>query len=465
MRVLSSHVFRAYDIRGLVDVDFDPEWVNCLGLACGTLFQDRGQTLCVVGRDCRASSAVYRDALVRGLTATGMRVLDVGMVPTPLLYFAVKHLGARAGVMITASHNPSEYNGFKVWCGESTLHSGDIMALHDLMDAGRFVSGQGSCETRDIAGAYYADVASRVRASRPLKVVVDGGNGAGGEYCVELLRRLGADVTPLFCEPDGSFPNHHPDPVVEANMTALQAKVREIGADLGVGLDGDADRIGAVDEKGRLLYGDELLALFGREVAARKPGAVILGDVKCSHRLFRDIDAHGGKGEMAATGHSLMKARMREVGAELGGEMSGHMFFADRWHGFDDALYAAARLLEIVSAANAPFSTLLGWPSSAVTPEIHMPCPEEAKFNVVRKAGEYFRGRIPMLEIDGVRLTFPDGWALVRASNTQPVLVLRFEAESEKRLAEIRDILEKPLAGWVAEAAAEAGRALPAGKG
>ncbi len=455
MRAISSHVFRAYDIRGLVDVDFDPEWVFCLGRACGTLFQERGNSLCVVGRDCRASSPGYRDALVRGLMETGMQVLDVGMVPTPLLYFGVKHLGAKAGVMITASHNPAEYNGFKVWCGESTLYSEGITALRELMEKGNFASGKGACEMRDIVPAYYDDVTSRVRLSRPLKVVVDGGNGAGGEYCVELLRRLGATVTPLFCEPDGAFPNHHPDPVVEENMTTLQAKVREVGADVGIGLDGDADRIGAVDETGRLFYGDELLALFGREVASRKPGAVVLGDVKCSHRLFRDIDEHGGKGEMSATGHSLMKARMREVGAELGGEMSGHMFFADRWYGFDDALYAAARLLEIVASSDRPFSTLLGWPHSFVTPEIHMPCPEEAKFAVVQKAKEYFRGRMPMLEIDGVRLTFPDGWALVRASNTQPVLVLRFEAESAARLAEIRDVLEKPLAGWVAEASAK----------
>ncbi len=457
MRAISSHVFRAYDIRGLVGVDFDEEWVECLGRACGTLFQDRGRTFCVVGRDCRPSSPLYRDALVRGLAATGMAVADVGMAPTPLLYFAVKHLAAGAGVMITASHNPSEYNGFKVWCGESTLYDADITALRVLMEKGEFARGAGRCEPRDIVPAYYADVASRVRLARPLKVVVDGGNGAGGEYCVELLRRLGADVVPLFCEPDGLFPHHHPDPVVEKNMAALQDMVRKTGADAGIGLDGDADRIGAVDETGRLFYGDELLALFGREVVSRKPGAVILGDVKCSHRLFRDIDAHGGKGEMAATGHSLMKARMRETGAELGGEMSGHMFFADRWYGFDDALYASARLLEILAAADRPFSALLNWPPSVVTPEIHMPCPEEAKFAVVQKAREHFRGRVPMLEIDGVRLTFPDGWALVRASNTQPALVLRFEAESEKRLEEIRALLEEPLARWVAEASAGRG--------
>ena len=458
--LLPAHVFRAYDIRGFVDTDFTETKVFCLGQACGTLFQDRGETRCAVGRDCRASSPAYRTALIEGLLSTGMDVVDVGMVPTPILYFAVKHLNMRAGVMVTASHNPSEYNGFKIWSGESTLYTTDITALRDLMERGEFRTGRGLVSTLDVVPAYYEAIASRVSLStaargRPLKVVVDGGNGAGGEFCVELLTKLGAEVIPLFCEPDGSFPNHHPDPVVEANMAALKAAVLEHGADCGIGLDGDADRIGAVDETGHLFFGDELLALYAREVLSRKPGAIILGDVKCSHRLFRDIENHGGTAEMYATGHSIMKARMREIGAALGGEMSGHMFFEDRWYGFDDAIYAAARLVELLSASAAPFSSLLEWPQTFITPELHVPCPDAHKFAVVEQAKAYFRERYQVLEIDGARLVFPDGWGLVRASNTQAVLVLRFEAESQERLDAIRAIVETPLAEWIA--------ALPAG--
>ncbi|MDL2210683.1 phosphomannomutase/phosphoglucomutase [Desulfovibrio sp. OttesenSCG-928-O18] len=452
MRAIEPHVFRAYDIRGFVDVDFDAEWVHRLGLACGTAFREKGRTTAVVGRDCRASSVEYAEALIRGLTETGVSVIDVGMVPTPFVYYAVKHFDTSAGVMVTASHNPSEYNGFKVWSGESTLYNEGIDHLRQLMLGGAFASGKGAVETRDIFPLYLDDVARRVGAAKRLKVVVDGGNGAGGEYCAAMLERLGAEVVRIFCEPDGAFPNHHPDPVVEENMVQLQRRVLAEKAHFGIGLDGDGDRIGAVDETGRLLFGDELLALFAREVLARKSGAAILGDVKCSHRLFRDIERHGGKGEMCATGHSFMKARMRECNAELGGEMSGHMFFADRWYGFDDALYAAARLYEILSATDAPFSTLLQWPPSFVTPELHVACPENAKKAVMEKAGNFFRSRYDVLEIDGVRLVFPDGWGLVRASNTQPVLVLRFEAETAARLREIRNLVEEPLAAWIHDA-------------
>ena len=452
MRAIEPYVFRAYDIRGLVDIDFDAGWVRRLGLACGTAFREQGRNTAVVGRDCRASSAEYAAALIQGLVATGVSAIDVGMVPTPLVYYAVKHFGTNAGVMVTASHNPSEYNGFKVWSGESTLYNEGIDQLRLLMLGDTFATGKGAVETRDIFPAYLADVAGRVTVSKRLKVVVDGGNGAGGEYCAAMLERLGAEVVRLFCEPDGAFPNHHPDPVMEKNMVQLQQRVMAEKAHFGIGLDGDGDRIGAVDEKGRLLFGDELLALFAREVLARKPGSVILGDVKCSHRLFRDIEEHGGKGEMCATGHSFMKARMREMHAELGGEMSGHMFFADRWYGFDDALYAVARLYEILAATDAPLSALLRWPPSFVTPELHLPCRDDVKKAVMEKAGNFFRSRYDVLETDGVRLVSPDGWGLVRASNTQPVLVLRFEAETEARLREIRKLVEEPIAAWIREA-------------
>lgn len=455
MSTIERHVFRAYDIRGLVDVDFDAEWVYLLGRACGTVFKREGKTTAVVGRDCRKSSPSYAKALIRGITESGVSIVDIGMVPTPFVYYAVKLYGAGAGVMVTASHNPSEYNGFKIWCGESTLYNDGIDEMRRLMLSREFSSGEGGMETRDVFPAYRDDVTARVALTPPLKVVVDGGNGAGGEFCADLLESLGAKVVRLFCEPDGAFPNHHPDPVEEKNMEQLKAKVIAEKAHLGIGLDGDGDRIGAVDETGRLLFGDELLALFAREILKRKRGAVVLGDVKCSHRLFRDIADHGGYGEMCATGHSFMKAKMREMGAELGGEMSGHMFFSDRWYGFDDALYAAARLLEIVSGTDIPLSRQLLWPESFVTPELHMDCPEAAQKAVMAKALEFFRARYDIIETDGVRLVFPDGWGLVRASNTQPVLVLRFEAENASRLEKIRNIVEEPLGGWIAEATRE----------
>ncbi len=451
MKVVADHVFRTYDIRGLVDVDFDADWAECLGRACGAFFLEQGQTRCVVGRDCRESSPSYSRALIQGLLSTGVSVVDVGMVPTPFVYFAVKHLNCPAGVMVTASHNPSEYNGFKIWSGESTLHSGGITQLRERMLADNAPKGRGLGSELNILPAYIEAVTSRITLARPLKVVVDGGNGAGGEYCAAMLRALGAEVIPIFCEPDGRFPNHHPDPVVEANMGALQRAVREHGADAGIGLDGDADRLGVVDEKGRLMFGDELLALYARDVLSRLPGAVVIGDVKCSQRLFDDIARHGGQPEMTATGHSLIKSKILELKAPLAGEMSGHMFFGEGWYGFDDALFGAARLLRILSGTGKPFSSLLGWPPSHVTPELHLPCPESAKKPVIDRARDYFGSRYPSIQIDGIRLTFPDGWALVRASNTQPVLVLRFEDASAERLAELRELVEKPLSGWIRE--------------
>ncbi len=451
MKALSAHVFRAYDIRGIVDTDFDPEWVERLGRACGTYFVSHGHGAAVVGFDCRHSSPAYHDALVRGLLSTGVDVTSVGMVPTPVLYFAVKHLGRKAGVMITASHNPSEYNGFKVVAGESTIHGEEIRRIWELFERGEFASGHGIGCSHDIVPSYIEAITSDVHPARKLKVVVDGGNGAGGELCVEVLRRLGVEVVAQFCEPDGDFPNHHPDPVVEANMTALMERVQVERADLGIGLDGDADRLGAVDGRGRLLNGDELLSLYAREMLARRPGETVIADVKCSHRLFDDIEAHGGKPMMWITGHSVVKARMLEVGAPLAGELSGHMFFGDRWFGFDDAIYGAARLVELLAVSDVPLTDLPGWPPSHATRELHLPCPEHAKFEVVRRAQAYFCERCTINDIDGARVIFPDGWGLVRASNTQPVLVLRFEAQTPERLAEIRAFVEEPLRRWVAE--------------
>jgi phosphomannomutase/phosphoglucomutase len=455
MKQVAEHVFRAYDIRGLVDTDFDEAWVDLLGKACGAFWREQKQERCLVGYDCRRSSPAYAAALMEGLLSTGLNVVSLGMVPTPFLYFGINHLACPAGIMVTASHNPAEYNGFKIWHGISTLHSTGLSALRDRMRSGIFPRGRGLGCDCDIFPAYCDAVESRIRLSRRLKVVVDGGNGAGGLRCVALLRALGAEVVPLFCEPDGSFPHHHPDPSVEENMTDLKAGVLAEGADIGIGLDGDADRLGVVDETGRLFFGDELLAVYARDVLTRLPGSTILGDVKCSRRLYEDIARHGGKPAMDAAGHSFIRERMQALKAPVAGEMSGHMFFREGWFGFDDALYGAARLLRILADAGRPLSTFVDWPAAAVTPELFLPCPDAWKKRVVAKAAEYFSARCQTVLLDGVRLEFPDAWALVRASNTRPALTLRFEAPNGQHLAALRRLVEDPLRIWLEETAAE----------
>jgi phosphomannomutase / phosphoglucomutase len=447
MKAIHPGVFRAYDVRGIVDTDFDPEWVERLGRALGAYFKAKGDGRAVIGHDCRHSSPEYHDRLIAGVTACGVDVISIGMVPSGVFYFAVKTLGCHAGVVVTASHNPAEFNGFKIWQGESTIHSGEIQEVYRLMQAGKFATGKGLVSFHDIKPAYIEAIAAQIRLSKPITVVVDGGNGAGGLICAEALEKIGAKVVPLYCEPDGAFPNHHPDPVVEENVRDLCARVKAEKAACGVGLDGDGDRLGVVDETGRLMYGDALLAIYARGILAKNPGATVIGEVKCSHLMYKDITDHGGTAVMGKTGHSLIKAKMKETGALLAGEMSGHMFFADRYFGFDDAIYAAARFLEVLDAAGeTPASRLLAdWPQTFNTPEIRLDCPEEIKFEVVRRAQDYFRAKYDLIDVDGARVVFPDGWGLVRASNTQPVLVLRFEAQSEKRLAEIREAMETPL--------------------
>lgn len=455
MKPISPDAFRAYDIRGVVDVDFDADGVELLGRACGVSFLQHGATQAVVGHDCRRSSPQYQAALAAGLASVGLDVLCLGMVPSPVFYYAMKALGRRAGIMVTASHNPPQYNGFKIWSGESTIHTEAIHEIQQIMQAGQFPRGSGMVCEHDMKPAYVEHLVGQSLLTRPITVVVDGGNGAGGLICAEVLRQAGATVIPLFCEPDGTFPNHHPDPVIPENTTALSAKVLAEGADFGVGLDGDADRIGVVDETGKLLYGDQVLAIFARSVLAAHPGETIIGEVKCSHLLYQDIAAHGGNPIMAPAGHSLIKARMRETGAVLGGEMSGHMFFADRYFGFDDGIYAALRLAEIVAASETPLSHMLSdWPVTYNTPELRMDCPDSLKFQVVDRARDFFSQQYAIIDVDGVRLTFPDGWALLRASNTQPALVLRFEAETPKRLEEMRVLVETPLREWIAAAEA-----------
>ena len=449
-----KHTFRAYDIRGLVDIDFTTAWVEDLGRATGTYFLRQGHSSAVVGCDCRPSSPAFHEALISGLTSVGVDVVSIGMVPTPALYFAVKHLRRQAGIMITASHNPPEYNGFKIWAGLTTIYGDAIQDVWRILSARDFASpahGPGLTSQHNILPAYAEAILARTSLARKLKVVVDGGNGSGGLVLADILRRMGAEVVELFCEPDGTFPNHHPDPIVENNMLQLIRKVREEKADLGIGLDGDADRLGAVDSEGRLLNGDELLAIYARDLLTRKPGALILADVKCSDRLFADIRARGGDARMCVTGHSVVKNEMLKTNAPLAGELSGHMFFAENWFGFDDALYGAARLLDILSRCPEPLSALPGWPPAYSTREVQLPCPDEHKFAVVQKAREHYAALYPTATVDGARVTFGHGWGLVRASNTQPVLVLRFEADSAEELTRIREDMEGRITGWVAE--------------
>lgn len=452
MKELSRHIFRAYDIRGIVGEDFDTEWVKELARACGTFFLKQGWTRAMLGHDCRASSPGYQQAMAEGMAEVGVDVLCLDQVSSPVFYFAAKYLNYKAGVMITASHNPSEYNGFKVWGGESTIHGDDIQAIYDIMEAGNYPSGAGLISKHDILPTYKQDLLSRCTLERPVKVVVDGGNGAGGDITADILEAAGAEVIRLYCEPDGNFPNHHPDPVVEEYVEDLKAKVVEVGADVGVGLDGDGDRIGAVDEKGRLMYGDQLLAIYARDLLKTLPGAGVVADVKCSHLLFKDVEDHGGTAEMCITGHSIVKSRMIEIGAAIGGEMSGHMFFFHGYHGFDDATFGALKLVEIMSKTDKPLSTYLeDWPTTFNTPEIRMDCHESIKFQVVERAQKYFKERYDVIDMDGARVEFGDGWGLVRASNTQGALVLRFEAESQARLTEIREVMETPIRQWIEE--------------
>jgi phosphomannomutase/phosphoglucomutase len=456
MASFNPDCFRAYDIRGLVDEDFDAQSVESLGRACGTYFRQHGLTRAVVGRDNRHSSTEYQASIVGGLVAAGVDAVMLPMVPTPVFYYAVTSLGCRAGVMITASHNPSEYNGFKVWAGEDTIHTEELQKIRHIMEGGEFETGEGVASELDPVEEYLREIASGIKLREPVRVVVDGGNGSAGNVCASLLERIGAEVIPIYCEPDPEFPNHHPDPTVMENIRDLRQTVLDHGAHAGIGLDGDGDRIGVVDERGGVLYGDQLLAIFARDVLRQHPGADVIGEVKCSHLLFKDIEEHGGKPLMWKTGHSLIKDKMRRIGAQLAGEMSGHMFFADRYYGFDDAIYAAARLTEILSQdPKKPLSGYLdSWPETHNTPEIRLDCPDSIKFRVVDRAVEYFKGLsgdFQVLDVDGVRINFSDGWGLVRASNTQAVLVLRFEAETEDRLREIRAFFEEPLQTWIRE--------------
>ncbi|MBI9077830.1 MAG: phosphomannomutase/phosphoglucomutase [Desulfatibacillum sp.] len=444
---MNPQIFREYDIRGIAGKDLTEENVYDLGRAIGTLLIRKGSQKIVLGRDCRLSSPALSARAARGLMDVGCNILDIGVCPTPLLSFAIHHLKAEGGVMVTASHNPPEYNGFKISNGTDSVHGEEIRKILAIIQNKDFETGQGASADHKVNQAYQDYVLNNITISKPLRVGIDAGNGTAGVVAVPLLNALGCEVHDIYCDMDGNFPNHEPDPTVMDNMVDLAALVREKKLDLGIGFDGDGDRLGVVDETGAMIYGDQLLTLFAREILTRKPGAVFISEVKCSQTMYDDIEKRGGKPIMWKTGHSLIRAKMKEEKAELAGEMSGHMFFADRYLGFDDAAYAACRLLEILADSGGKMSDLLAdLPKTYNTPEIRVECPEETKFSIVKEVTEYFRSRHKIIDIDGVRVLFGDGWGLVRASNTQPVLVLRFEALSRERLTEIKDYVESVVA-------------------
>jgi phosphomannomutase/phosphoglucomutase len=443
--VVNPLIFREYDIRGRVGEDLTPETVASVGKGFGTYAARAGGKSLMVGRDCRLSSPSFRDALVEGILSTGLDVVDVGICPTPLLYFSILRFGADGGVMVTGSHNPPDCNGFKLCVGPTTLYGDKILEIRRIIERKDFASGKGTESRRNVVPDYREYVASNISIPRRLKVVVDAGNGTAGPVAPPLFRELGVDVVELFCEMDGRFPNHFPDPTVPENLASLIRVVRETRADVGVAYDGDADRIGAVDDRGEVLFGDFLLILFSREILRRKPGATIISEVKASQNLYDDIARHGGKPLMWKAGHSLIKKKMREESAEVAGEMSGHIFFADRYLGFDDAIYASARLFEIIAGSDRPLSEMLSdLPPVVSTPEIRVECPDEIKFRVAERVAEIVRPQArEVIDLDGVRAVFDGGWGLVRASNTQPVLVLRFEGKNRETLTRIRAVMEK----------------------
>ena len=441
--MINPQIFRQYDVRGIVGQDLTPEVVEQLGRGYGTyVVRHRGSKVSV-GYDVRLSSPGFCDALTEGILSTGLDVVHIGLVSTPVLYYSFFHLDVDGGVMITGSHNPAEYNGFKLGVGRATIYGEEIQAVRRIIESGDFVTGRGNTTEQDIIPSYIETVKERVGPfQRRLKVVVDAGNGTGGMVGPRLLRDLGAEVVELYCEPDGRFPNHHPDPTVPKYLTDLIAKVEEEEADLGIAWDGDADRIGVIDDEGKIIWGDQLMILFSREVLASRPGASIIFEVKCSQSLPEEIEKAGGVPLMWKTGHSLIKEKMKELHSPLAGEMSGHLFFADEYFGYDDAMYASCRLVRLLARSGKRISEMLSDVTVYYsTPESRVPCSEEEKFRVVEELARHFRQEYETIDVDGVRILFEDGWGLVRASNTQAVLVLRFEATTPERLEELQKLV------------------------
>jgi len=465
--LVPGHAFREYDIRGVADRDLTDDVARGIGRGFGTMIgagANGGRVRVAVGRDCRVSSERLFATLVDGLLAAGAHVVDVGIGPTPMLYASVHALGTEGGVMITGSHNPGDENGFKMMRGKASFFGGDIQSLRKVIEEERYSrpTERGSVERVDMQARYVEMVTSGIRLERTdLRFVLDAGNGAGGPLGVAAMRKLGLAPDCLYCEMDGRFPNHHPDPTVPKNLDALVARVRDTGARVGLAYDGDADRLGAVDANGDIVWGDRLMILFSRALLGDRPGAAILGEVKCSQTMYDDIAKHGGRPILWKTGHSLIKTKMKEEGALLAGEMSGHLFFADRYYGYDDAIYASLRLLEILARDPRSIAEMLAdVPRTYATPEIRVDCPDAVKFDVVAAVRSHYRGLgLPVVDIDGARISFGSerepAWGLVRASNTGPVLVMRFEATTPER----RDAIHAEVEGVVTAARARLGAA------
>ncbi len=448
--MVEKKIFRQYDIRGVWSKDLTSESVYLIGRAFGTLAvraSGKKSVSLSVGRDVRLSSGAIAKELIRGIVSTGSGVIDIGECPTPVQYFSLHRLDVDGGVMVTGSHNPPEYNGFKLSIGKETIFGEGIQHLREIAEAEEFAEGNGTVEKKEILDDYVDYLKKDFPDLSGIKVVLDAGNGTAGLVAPRILEELGAKVIRLFCEPDGNFPNHHPDPVVPENLQTLREKVRSESADLGVAYDGDSDRIGVVDFDGEIIWGDRLMIIFARDILEKSPGAAIIGEVKCSQIMYDDIIRCRGKAIMWKTGHSLIKKKMKEEKALAAGEMSGHIFFADRYFGYDDAIYATLRLLEILKKTGEPYRMkrlLAGLPRVFSTPEIRFDCPDDLKFRVAEMMRDAF-SEYDVNTIDGARIHFSDGWALIRASNTQPALVMRFEASNEPSLERIRATVEEKL--------------------
>ena len=455
--MLPPEIFKAYDIRGVVGRTFTAPFVQTIGRALGSLARERRRDTIVVGRDGRLSGPELIGALSDGIRAAGVDVVDIGMVVTPMTYFAAVHLGTACSVMVTGSHNPPDYNGLKMVIDGTTLSGDDIQALRTRIERGKLAEGSGGLRTQDVGAAYFDRIASDVKLARPMRIAVDCGNGVAGAYAPALYRRMGCEVVELFCDVDGRFPNHHPDPSQPKNLEDLKRRLRDGDCELGLAFDGDGDRLGVVTPGGDVIYADRQLMLFAADVLKRVPGATIIYDVKSTRNLKPWILEHGGVPMLWKTGHSLIKSKMKETGAVLAGEMSGHTFFGERWYGFDDGLYAGARLMEILSRGSDPSAVLNALPDALSTPELSIPCAEGEQHALIarlQKEAE-FPGATEVIRIDGLRVEYPDGFGLARASNTTPVIVLRFEADSEKALARIQQEFRRVLT------AAKPGVALP----
>jgi len=445
---MNKEIFREYDIRGKVDTDLTDEVVLNIGRAFASYMFEKKKKVVSIGRDCRLSSEHLRDLIVSGMTEGGLDVIDLGVVPTGLFYFSLFNMDVEGGIMITGSHNPADQNGFKIAHGRTTIFGQEIQYVRQIIEEKRFVHGDGSYRHyTGIVEDYYNFLRGNIKILERFKVVVDAGNGTAGFVACPILKEMGQEVIELFCEMDGRFPNHHPDPTVEKNIETLRKTVLETHADVGIGYDGDGDRIGVIDNEGNIIWGDYLMIIFARDILKERQGAYFVSEVKCSRNLFEDVERHGGKPIMWRAGHSLIKQKMKDVGAVLGGEMSGHIFFADKFFGYDDAIYASLRLLEIMSRDRRPLSEYLkDVPKLYATPEIRVECPDAIKFDVVKKLTEFYRDRYQVIDIDGVRVVLDHGWGLVRPSNTQPVLVLRFEAENQQSLETIQHMITGDLA-------------------